>query len=119
MAKTCIKEGCNNPRFGKGYCKNHQYLRTDLKEKKAPRKRIKPISESLSLKLKEYRIVRDIFMKDNPNCECCGMPSQDLHHKKGRGKNLSELKYFMSVCRKCHNYIHENPKRSRELLYLL
>jgi len=31
MAKTCLKESCNNPIFSKGYCKFHQYLRKDVK----------------------------------------------------------------------------------------
>jgi hypothetical protein len=26
--KTCNKEGCAYPSFGKGYCRSHQYLRT-------------------------------------------------------------------------------------------
>lgn len=119
MAKNCEKNGCENPRFGKGFCKFHQYLRTDLKKKKNNKKRINPISNNLKEQLKIYRIVRDKYMAENENCEICFAPANDLHHKKGRGKNLSEVKYFMAVCRKCHNYIHDNPKKSRELLYLL
>lgn len=119
MAKSCKKEGCNNPRFGKGYCKFHQYLRQDFNKKKAPRKRISPISDKLKDELKSYRIVRDRYMYEHPNCEICMNPSQDLHHKKGRGKHLSDIKYFMAVCRICHIFIHENPKKSRESLYLL
>jgi len=119
MAKICQKEGCNNPRFGKGYCKFHQYMRVDLKQKKVVKKQISPISDKLKEELKTYRIVRDIYIKENPNCEICNSLSQDLHHKKGRGKNLSNVEYFMSVCRKCHIFIHENPKKSRESLYLL
>ena len=33
MAKTCNHNGCNNPVFSTGYCKYHQYLRTDKKFK--------------------------------------------------------------------------------------
>jgi len=29
MAKTCQVDNCNNPVWGKGYCKGHQYLRQD------------------------------------------------------------------------------------------
>jgi len=32
--KICNKEGCENPVFGGGYCKYHQYLRTDKKKPK-------------------------------------------------------------------------------------
>jgi len=31
MRKICKKETCKNFVFGKGYCKNHQYLRKDKK----------------------------------------------------------------------------------------
>ena len=31
MAKTCNASECNNPVFSKGFCRNHQYLRTDGK----------------------------------------------------------------------------------------
>jgi len=33
MPKSCNKDGCNNPRWGGGYCRNHGYLRTDKKLK--------------------------------------------------------------------------------------
>jgi len=36
--KTCKKEGCSNPVFGKGFCRNHQYLRPDYKPYRYKRK---------------------------------------------------------------------------------
>lgn len=30
--KTCLFDGCNNPIFSNGYCKRHQYMRTDVKK---------------------------------------------------------------------------------------
>lgn len=36
--KTCKATNCNNPVWGKGYCKYHQSLRTDKKPAKAIRK---------------------------------------------------------------------------------
>lgn len=32
-SKPCTVEGCENPRFAKGFCKSHQKLRTDKKPK--------------------------------------------------------------------------------------
>lgn len=120
MAKVCINEGCDNPRWGKGFCKFHQYLRNDKTVKpKKKQKSFRVISESLEAKLKVYRPLRDKYMREHPECEICNNPSQDLHHKAGRGKFLSDVTTFMAVCRRCHNYIHENPKKSRESLYLL
>lgn len=119
MAKVCLKDECNNPRFGKGYCRNHQYLRTDKKPTVKKRTRISPISEKMAENLKVYRILRREFMEVNPNCQLCSRPATDLHHRAGRGKYLNDVLTFMALCRPCHNWIHENPKESRELLYLL
>jgi len=127
MAKECLC-GCGRPRFSTGYSKYCQHKRTDEKwlkksEEKSKRKvfTIKPISDSMAKKLKEYRIERDEYMRTHPNCEFegCNKESNDLHHKAGRGEHLSNRGSFMSVCRKHHNWIHEHPKESRELGYLI
>jgi len=44
--KLCEKSGCSNPCFGKGYCKFHQYLRPDIKEKMLN----KPFRRTISIK---------------------------------------------------------------------
>lgn len=33
-SKPCTVDGCGYPRFAKGYCRTHQYLRTDKKKPK-------------------------------------------------------------------------------------
>lgn len=64
---------------------------------------------------KEYKIIRDKFMQENPRCERCGAPATENHHKNGRnGLRLLDVNYFMAVCRNCHRWIHEHPKESRE-----
>lgn len=82
---------------------------------------IAPVSKKLASRLQVYRIRRDAFMKQNTICQCtgCATPSQDLHHMSGRlGNNLIDESTFMAVCRKCHIWIHENPKQARALKYL-
>lgn len=65
--------------------------------------------------LKEYKIIRDQFMLGNPRCEMCTGSASENHHKNGRtGLRLLDVDYFMAVCRDCHQYIHNNPKESRE-----
>lgn len=83
------------------------------------RKPIKHISDKQSKLLKEYRIVRDEYMKNHPYCEICGAKSQDLHHKYGRGKYLSSVEYFMAVCRICHTRVHDNSEESYKKGYLI
>lgn len=86
-------------------------------------KKIKPIADKRLERLKEYRIKRDKYLKDNPKCEVkgCSNDTTNLHHKKGRiGELLSDERYFMACCSTCHpKRIHENPKWARENGYLL
>ncbi len=35
------------------------------------------------------------------------------------GERLLDVDYFMAVCRDCHQYIHNNPKESREKGWLI
>lgn len=103
--KTCLKEDCNNPRFSKGYCKWHYklnplhtspYKTLSLcgKGNVSKKKRIAPVSDKQAKILKEYRKVRDEFMKDKCcEFEGCGKVATDLHHAKGRiGDNLIDVK---------------------------
>ena len=85
------------------------------------RYKIKPISNKMAEKLKEYRPLRDKYMKENPTCEVlgCYKESQDLHHKARRGANLCNVETFMAVCRTCHISIEENPIESKKLGYLM
>jgi hypothetical protein len=122
MPKICQEDGCSYNVFGKGFCKYHQYKRADkkLKTSKKP-KRLKLISKKMEVKLAEYRLKRDSYMLKNPFCEFtgCNKLSNDLHHKAGRGPNLSNTETFMAVCRRHHNWIHDNPKEARNLKYLI
>lgn len=69
---------------------------------------------------KIYTKISKIFKDSNPDCECCGKTATDIHHKNGRnGDRLNDVKFFMSVCRTCHTYIHEHPKESREMGFLI
>ena len=122
MAKVCNSDDCSNPRWGKGYCKYHQHLREDKKDPKfAIRKSIKPISDKKSKELAIYRVNRDKFMDENPVCQYgnCKREANDLHHKAGRGIELTNVDNFMAVCREHHTYIHLHPKESRSLRYLI
>ncbi len=83
--------------------------------------RIKPVSDKKLLELKEYRKLRDGYLKANPVCEFVGCNSRevDLHHKKSRKYYLCDVDIFMSVCRTHHIWIHNFCKESYELGYLI
>lgn len=82
-------------------------------------KKMQPFSAKKLEELKVYRKLRDNYLKENPICERCGEKSEDLHHKKPREHYLNDVSIFCSLCRKCHIWVHDNDKESREQGYLL
>lgn len=107
--KKVCKE-CNELRylFSKGRCK--ECAQKSYSKPKTKKKYISPISKKQTESLKKYRKLRDEYMANHPKCEVCGKDSQDLHHKLHvrTGRALTDVKWFMAVCRSCHNKIHEN-----------
>jgi hypothetical protein len=80
--------------------------------------RIKSVSDKKLQELKEYRVIRDRYLKENPVCEFVGCESRDveLHHCKGRiGSLLTDNRYFKSLCRKHHVFCEMNPREAKEL----
>jgi hypothetical protein len=122
--KECNVEKCKYPRFAKGYCSMHQYLRTDKKPKEVtPKKSIRKVSDKMKEQLKIYSVLSKKFKEDNPLCMAkykdCTIFTTDVHHKAKRGKNLNNVETFMAVCRTCHNTIHENPYDAKEKGFLI
>lgn len=118
MPKLCTADKCYNNVWGKGFCKFHQHLRTDKKQKV-----ISPLSQKKADELKTYRPRRDKYLREHTKCEVkeCNRPSTHIHHKNGRnGEMLYNVHYFMAVCNGCHpQKIHENPEWARAMGYLI
>jgi len=83
----------------------------------------KPISK-VSVKqlerLKEYKKVRDAYMKEHPICEAqldhCTGKSTDLHHGRGRiGSLLTDVSNFHALCSYCHHVVETRPSMAKEL----
>jgi hypothetical protein len=88
------------------------------KTTKSPAYRIKSVSDKKLAELKEYRIVRDRYLKNNPICEYpnCTSREVELHHRAGRsGKLLCDDTYFCSLCRAHHRFVEDNPIQAKEL----
>ena len=83
--------------------------------------KIKSVSDKRLLALKEYRVVRDAYMRDHKICEFpdCNECSTDLHHKKPRAYHLCDVSIFMAVCRNHHTWIHDHDAESREMGLLM
>lgn len=57
----------------------------------------------------EYIKLRLKYLTEHPKCECCGIrQATELHHKRGRGIYLCEVKWFMATCSTCHHSIETN-----------
>jgi hypothetical protein len=80
--------------------------------------KIKSVSDKMLVSLKEYRLVRDVYMADHTICEHpeCSSPSTELHHKKGRiGNLLTDSRYFCALCHDHHEWAEKNPILAKEL----
>lgn len=126
MAKTCLKEECNNPRFSGGYCLYHQSLREDKKPSqlkrtplKRPTKPIRQVSKKRAKQNAQYLKERTEFL-DGKICPITGRPATEIHHINGRENDrLIDKKYWLAVTREGHQKIHANPKWARENGYLI
>jgi hypothetical protein len=83
------------------------------------RSRINKISTKHRKALAEYKNVRKEYLLASPYCENCGIEATDIHHKARRGPNLCKKETFMSVCRTCHQKIHDCPAWAKENKYLI
>jgi hypothetical protein len=91
-------------------------------KKSAPLKKrtvVQKITDNQRLRKGWYRILRDVYFLLHPTCEICHRrKGTSLHHKAGR-KGFNLFRYFMSLCRECHNWIHYNSKEATRLGYLV
>jgi len=75
-----------------------------------PRKAIRRVSMAMRKRLAEYQRVRVDYLRAHLTCEACRLePSTQVHHRKGRGKLLSEARWFLACCSLCHRKIHDQP----------
>lgn len=111
-----IKNICTEPScvfYGK-YCRIEGHVKINWKKPgiakvAAERKEIN----------KEYERVKKEFLRKHKCCEACGdAPSTEVHHKRGRvGKLLTDVRFFLAVCRPCHFHIESDPVFSKQMGY--
>lgn len=111
---------------------NERVIAAVMKEFPPARKRLKPQSERMREKQKEYRKAKRAWWKaridaDGGRCEavweygrCTSKASDKPHHKAGRlGANLADAAKFMAVCMPCHRRIHDSPADATERGYII
>lgn len=106
--------------------------RTPLKRKT----RLRSLSKKRRKINEEYLRLRAEFLKAHPYCQWfeaendidrrvmingfAFVPlSQEIHHRRGRGKYLCDTSTWMAVSRNAHRWIHDHPKESYQKGYLL
>jgi len=117
--KVCKCIWCNNPVFGGGFCKYHQYKRLpDIKEEyvkqQTKRKAIKPRSKKMVEKMALYNQLKDKALteareKGPVRCFACNKERKgfvDWHHTEGRDEYLLETTKMVFMHRQHHNDIH-------------
>ena len=86
---------------------------------KSNHKPIKQMSKKLSAELIVYRDLREVFLKKNPICPVTKQKATQIHHKKGRGKFLNVVEFWLAVSAEGHEKIEANPKWAKEMGYTL
>lgn len=90
---------------------------------------VKARSDSQCRRMDVYRYIAFLYKSIHPLCEACryiaafdhGNPAaskitSDIHHRKGKvGLLLFDARYFLAVCRECHNWIGDHPKEAEQL----
>lgn len=124
--KRKICDGCGEQQFiwkndgGKRYCKScWSAHNSQPKKPTAIKKPIPPRSSKREVQDAVYSVLRIKFLKEHIMCEAhlpgCTQSSTDVHHKRGRiGTLLTEIKYWLAVCRHCHDWIEAHPEESKE-----
>jgi hypothetical protein len=110
---------------GNRYCK-FCWSSHFVTEKYKPTNKQKPIAHRSVKRAKqerEYLKLRKTYLLSSPTCKAhlpniCTGTVTDIHHMKGRiGSLLTDTKFFLAVCRPCHDWIELNPKEAKELGY--
>lgn len=123
MSKHCKDKDCKENHYSIGAYRYH-YKPKSSPISKPKQKAIKPFSDKQKSRLKEYRKVRDAYMKIHTVCEArlenCTYQSTDIHHQFGRiGDLLVDSNYFLALCRSCHTYIETHSEIAYRLGFSL
>ena len=131
QTKKKICAGCSEEQYiwknheGKKYCKYCWSTHKDRDIKKPTVTSIPRVSKKRAKEELQYTKIRYEYLNKNKFCQAklpgCTVSSTDVHHVRGgeeRSETFLDADTYMSVCRTCHNYIHEHPAEAREMGYL-
>ena len=85
-------------------------------------KKIRKHSKKRASQMHQYGKLRNAFLDANPICAVHGgmCRSTEVHHQKGRvGALLTDIRYFLPVCRAAHHEIEMYPEWAKKMGYSL
>lgn len=87
---------------------------------KKRRQWIKPVSDRRRRESSIYSKIKLVWLPKNARCLACNLrKTDDVHHMRGRLRSLLiDLRFWLPVCRSCHDWIQANPRMARELGWL-
>jgi len=85
--------------------------------------KIPKVSKKRQVEQLQYQVLRTEFLSkpENKICPITNQQAIEVHHTycgKDRAKYYLDVSTWLAVSRDGHNWIHDNPKKSRELGFL-
>ena len=80
---------------------------------------LKRRSKKRAAQEREYAQRRQRYLEDHWRCQAracrdCRSWASEIHHQRGRvGARLLDERYWLAVCRPCHQWIEEHPAEAR------
>lgn len=124
--KTKICSGCGKEKViwksaGKDkYCQSCWYRIKPTKTTTKILTKIKKVSPKRSKQNSVYTQVRHDFLYQHEFCKArlpiCTQWATEIHHMKGRIEELiTDTRFFLPVCRSCHDWIENHPEEAQVL----
>lgn len=102
LCKNCALKGSVKP----------TPTRKQINKQSAKKKKLDPL----------YTKLRKQYLEKNSMCQIataeCTSKATEIHHSAYRGENYLGVNTWFATCRVCHQWVHANPKESRELGFL-
>ena len=134
QVKLKICDGCQKPKpiwkseGRKKFCKECWSWQTKSEggNVKLPKQNpIRPRSSKREKLDRAYSVLRQQYLLNHHMCEIhlpgCTLRATDIHHTysgKDRSKYYLDTTTWKAVCRFCHDWIHDNANKAREMNYL-
>jgi hypothetical protein len=84
--------------------------------------KIPKVSKKRQVEQLQYQVLRTEFLSkpENKICPITNLPTNDIHHKKGRvGTLFLNTEFWIALSREGHKFVEENPKWAKENGYSL